>query len=84
MRAACDALTLEMQGECMCKICEHYQLYSRDFMGFTEWTKAEIVFNQPVPQRLVRRHDGSGRLSLYLSAHAGAIRGLLVPKARIF
>ena len=32
---------------------------------------------EPVPQRLVRRHEGSGRLSLYLASHAGAIDGIL-------
>ena len=44
----------------------------------------EIDFNQPVPQRLVRRHAGSGRLSLYLSTHAGAIHGQSMPVARVF
>ena len=71
MRAAWDALAPEMQMECMGKICDHSQLYSRGLLGFTEWTEAEIALNQPVLQRLVRRHAGSGRLSLYLSAHAG-------------
>ena len=66
------------------KICHHSQLYSRGLLGFAEWTDAEIAFNQPVPQRLVRRHAGSGRLSLYLSAHAGAIHGQPMPEARIF
>jgi len=36
----------------------------------------------PVPQRLARRHPRTGRLSLYLSAHAGAIQGWPVPEAR--
>ena len=35
----------------------------------------------PVPQRLVRRHPGSGRLSLYLSAHIGRIQGWPRPEA---
>ena len=83
MRAAWDALALDMQAECMGKICDHSQLYSRGLLGFTEWTEAEIEFNQPVPQRLVRRHTGSGRLSLYLSAHAGSIHGRPMPEARI-
>ena len=38
----------------------------------------------PVPQRLVRRHPGSGRRSLFLSAHAGEIVGWPVPEARAF
>jgi alpha-ketoglutarate-dependent 2,4-dichlorophenoxyacetate dioxygenase len=84
MRAAWDALAPEIQVECMGKICDHSQLYSRGQLGFSEWTEAEIDFNQPVPQRLVRRHAGSGRLSLYLSAHAGAIHGQSMPVARVF
>ena len=35
-------------------------------------------------QRLVRRHPRSGRLSLYLSSHAGEIEGWPVPEARAF
>ena len=34
-----------------------------------------------MPRRLVRRHAGSGRLSLYLSAHIGRIEGWEVPEA---
>ena len=83
MRAAWDALDSDMQVECIDKICDHSQLYSRGLLGFTEWTETEIIFNQPVPQRLVRRHTDSGRLSLYLSAHAGAIHGLPMPEARV-
>jgi alpha-ketoglutarate-dependent 2,4-dichlorophenoxyacetate dioxygenase len=83
MRAAWDALDSKMQVECIDKICDHSQLYSRGLLGFTEWTETEIMLNQPVPQRLVRRHTSSGRLSLYLSAHAGAIHGLPMPEARV-
>jgi alpha-ketoglutarate-dependent 2,4-dichlorophenoxyacetate dioxygenase len=35
-----------------------------------------------VAQRLVRRHPVSGRLSLYLSSHGGAIQGWPLPEAR--
>ena len=35
-------------------------------------------------QRLVRRHPGSGRLSLYLASHAGGIEGWPMPEARAF
>jgi alpha-ketoglutarate-dependent 2,4-dichlorophenoxyacetate dioxygenase len=34
-----------------------------------------------VPQRLVRRHPGSGRKSLYLSSHIGTIHGWPRPEA---
>ena len=44
-------------------------------LGFDAFTDEERAKWQPVPQRLVRRHPVTGRLSLFLSAHAGAIRG---------
>ena len=70
----------------MCRdlVCMHSQIYSRGTLGFDEWTDDELARNQPVPQRLVRRHPGSGRHSLYLSAHAGEIVGWPVPEARAF
>ena len=37
----------------------------------------------PVRQRLVRRHPASGRRSLFLSAHIGAIEGMPIPEARM-
>jgi alpha-ketoglutarate-dependent 2,4-dichlorophenoxyacetate dioxygenase len=38
---------------------------------------------RPVRQRLVRTHPVTGRRSLYLSSHAGAIIGMPTPEARI-
>ena len=38
---------------------------------------------RPVRQRLVRTHPVTGRKSLYLSSHAGAIVGMPMPEARI-
>ena len=38
---------------------------------------------RPVRQRLVRTHPVTGRKSLYLSSHAGAIIGMPTPEARI-
>jgi len=37
-----------------------------------------------VRQRLVRTHPVTGRKSLFLSSHAGAIVGWTVPEARMF
>lgn len=84
MRAAWDALDPETRELCLDQVCEHSQLFSRGLQGFSDWTDEEREANAPVPQRLVRRHPGSGRLSLFLSAHAGAIRGWHLPEARIF
>jgi alpha-ketoglutarate-dependent 2,4-dichlorophenoxyacetate dioxygenase len=84
MRAAWDALDDETKAICRDLVCMHSQIYSRGTLGFDEWTADELARNQPVPQRLVRKHPGSGRHSLYLSAHAGEIVGWPVPEARAF
>jgi alpha-ketoglutarate-dependent 2,4-dichlorophenoxyacetate dioxygenase len=81
MRAAWDALDDDTKTEIADFVCEHSQQYSRGVLGF-DFTDEERLKNPPVPQRLVRRHPGSGRRSLFLSAHAGAIRGMPVPEAR--
>lgn len=84
MRAAWDRLDEQTKGECRDLICEHSQIFSRGILGFTDFTPEERQKWTPVPQRLVRRHPKTGRLSLFLSSHAGAIRGWPVPEARAF
>jgi alpha-ketoglutarate-dependent 2,4-dichlorophenoxyacetate dioxygenase len=84
MRAAWDALDDETRALCKDLVCMHSQIHSRGVLGFEEWTEEERARNRPVPQRLVRRHPGSGRYSLFLSAHAGEIVGWPVPEARAF
>jgi len=84
MRAAWDALDPELQAECRPLVCDHSQLYSRALIGFEDFTAEERIKYAPVPQRLVRRHAGSGRLSLFLASHAGAIHGWPMPEARAF
>ncbi len=84
MRTAWDALDEKTKAECMDLVCEHSQLYSRGLLGFDDWTEEERIKNAPVPQRLVRRHPNTGRLSLFLSSHAGAIQGWPMPEARMF
>ena len=81
MRAAWDALPAREQARLRDLVCEHSLLFSRALLGFTEFTEEERVKFAPVAQRLVRRHAGSGRMSLYLSSHIGRIRGWLVPEA---
>ena len=83
MRAAWDALDAETQALVRDLICEHSLIHSRGLLGFTEFTDEERARWAPVPQRLVRRHPVTGRLSLYLASHAGAIRGWPMPEARM-
>ncbi|WP_144184538.1 TauD/TfdA dioxygenase family protein [Elioraea rosea] len=83
MRAAYDALDDETKAMIQDLVCEHSQIYSRGALGFTEFTEQEMRQCAPVKQRLVRRHPVSGRKSLFLSAHIGAIDGMPVPEARM-
>jgi alpha-ketoglutarate-dependent 2,4-dichlorophenoxyacetate dioxygenase len=84
MRAAYDALDEAARREVHDLVCLHSQIYSRGVLGFDEFTDAEREKWAPVRQRLVRRHPTTGRLSLYLASHAGAIEGWPVPEARAF
>lgn len=81
MRAAWDALPEKTKAKVRDLVCEHSLLFSRRQLGFTDFTDTEREKHKPVRQRLVRRHAGSGRLVLYLSAHIGAIVDWPVPEA---
>jgi alpha-ketoglutarate-dependent 2,4-dichlorophenoxyacetate dioxygenase len=84
MRAAYDALDDETKAECEDLVCEHSQLFSREQIGFSNFTDDERRRFAPVQQRLVRRHPSTGRKSLFLASHAGTIVGWPVPEARMF
>jgi alpha-ketoglutarate-dependent 2,4-dichlorophenoxyacetate dioxygenase len=83
MRAAYDALDGRTKAEIEDLVCEHSLIYSRQQLGFSEFLPDERVSMRPVLQRLVRTHPVHGRKSLYLSSHAGAIRGMSVPEGRL-
>ena len=84
MRAAYDALDARTRAEVEDLVCLHSLLYSREAIGFTEMSEDERAAFRPVRQRLVRTHPVTGRRSLFLSSHAGAIEGWTVPEARMF
>jgi alpha-ketoglutarate-dependent 2,4-dichlorophenoxyacetate dioxygenase len=84
MRAAYDALDARTKTEVEDLICEHSLIYSREAIGFTDLTEEEIASFKPVRQRLVRTHPVTGRRSLFLSSHAGAIVGWTIPEGRMF
>ena len=83
MRAAYDALDGGMKGYIDDLVCEHSLMYSRGSLGFLDFSEEERQMFRPVRQRLVRTHPVTGRKSLYLSSHAGAILGMPMPEARI-
>ena len=84
MRAAYDALDERTKAEIEELVCEHSLIYSRQAIGFTDLTEDEVSAFKPVRQRLVRTHPATGRRSLFLSSHAGAIFGWSIPEARVF
>ena len=84
MRAAYDALDDETRAEVEGLVCEHSQIFSRQQLGFTDFTDEERERFKPVRQCLVRTHPVTRRKSLYLSSHAGGILGWPVPEARAF
>jgi alpha-ketoglutarate-dependent 2,4-dichlorophenoxyacetate dioxygenase len=83
MRAAYDALDAGTRTEIADLICEHSLMYSRGSLGMLDYSDEERAMFRPVRQSLVRTHPVSGRKSLYLSSHAGAIIGMPTPEARI-
>jgi alpha-ketoglutarate-dependent 2,4-dichlorophenoxyacetate dioxygenase len=80
MRAAYDALDPGFKARIENLICEHSRIFSKGALGFP-FTDEERSDFAPVRQRLVRTHSKTGRKSLYLSSHAGAIIGMLQPEA---
>ena len=83
MRAAYDTLDAPTKALIEDLICEHSLMYSRGSLGMFDYSDEEQAMFRPVRQRLVRTHPVSGRRSLYLSSHAGAIVGMPTPEARI-
>jgi alpha-ketoglutarate-dependent 2,4-dichlorophenoxyacetate dioxygenase len=83
MRAAHDALSDEMKQAIDPLVVEHDIFWSRGQIGFTEFAPGEREKYPPSRQRLVRRHPGSGRKTVYLSAHASHVVGWPVADGRV-
>jgi alpha-ketoglutarate-dependent 2,4-dichlorophenoxyacetate dioxygenase len=84
MRAAYDALDVETKALIEDLVCEHSLMYSRGALGMLDYSEEERAMFRPVRQRLVRTHPVTGRKSLYLASHAGAIVGWPIPEAQLF
>jgi alpha-ketoglutarate-dependent 2,4-dichlorophenoxyacetate dioxygenase len=83
MRAAYDALDARTKSEIEDLVCEHSLVYSREAIGFADMSAEEREHFRPVRHRLVRLDLRTGRKSLFLSAHAGAIVSWTIPEARM-
>ena len=84
MVAAWDSMDDELKAECEGLVCEHSQMFSRQQIGFFDFTEEEKQRFKPVRQSLVRTNPRTGRKSIYLASHAGGIVGWPVPESRIF
>ena len=82
MRAAYDALPDSTKQRIAGLVAEHSIMTSRGRLGFKDFDESERAAFAPVPQVLVRRLPDSGRMSLYIASHAGAIRGMQDDEAR--
>ncbi|HET7160257.1 MAG TPA: TauD/TfdA family dioxygenase [Burkholderiales bacterium] len=83
MGAAYEALDDDTKNLIEDLVCEHSQLFSREAIGFKEFTPEERERFKPVRQRLVRTLPRTGRKSIYLSSHIGTILGWALPEARL-
>jgi alpha-ketoglutarate-dependent 2,4-dichlorophenoxyacetate dioxygenase len=83
LRAAYDALPEATKAQIENLVVLHDIAWSRGQLGFSDLLFGERDVLPPVPQRLVRRHPGSRRKTLYLAAHASAIVGWPVPDGRL-
>src|SRR6476661_2659727 len=83
MGAAYEALDDETKALIEDLVCEHSQLFSRETIGFREFTPDERERFKPVRQILVRTLARTGRKSIDLSAHIGTILGWALPEARL-
>ena len=80
-RVAWEHLPQYLKDEVIDMVTYHSLIYSRAKLGFAEFSEEEKGRCVPVPQRMVRLHQESGRLALYLSDHIGRIEGWENPEA---
>jgi alpha-ketoglutarate-dependent 2,4-dichlorophenoxyacetate dioxygenase len=83
MRAAYDALPEAMKAAIDDLVAVHDIFWSRGLIGFSEFAPGDRERYPGSRQPLVRRHPGSGRKALYLSAHASHIEGWPVADGRL-
>ena len=83
LRAAYDALPRATKNQIEPMIAEHSIWHSRGQLAVTKYTEEELKSLPPVPQRVVRRHPGSGRKTLYVASHASHVIGMPVADGRL-
>jgi alpha-ketoglutarate-dependent 2,4-dichlorophenoxyacetate dioxygenase len=81
MRAAYDFLSDDKKILLEDLVVEHSIWHSRELAGLTV-SDAERASRPPSRHRLVHRHPGSGRKTLYLASHASHVVGMPVAQGR--
>ena len=82
MRAAYDGLSEAQKEEYEPLVLMHDLFYSRAQVGFHEFKPEIRALKPPVQQVMVRRHEETGRRSLYLASHASHVVGRDVKESR--
>ena len=83
LRAAYDALPDKTKAEIEGLVAEHSIWHSRGQLSVTQYKPEELASLPPAPQRVVRRHPGSGRKTLYVASHASHIIGMPIADGRL-
>jgi alpha-ketoglutarate-dependent 2,4-dichlorophenoxyacetate dioxygenase len=83
LRAAYDALPQNTKAQIGNLVAEHSIWHSRAQLSVIQYTPEELASLPPVPKRLVRRHPGSGRKTLYVASHASHIIGMPIADGRL-
>jgi alpha-ketoglutarate-dependent 2,4-dichlorophenoxyacetate dioxygenase len=83
MRAAYDALPQNTKDQIEDLVAEHSIWHSRGQLAVTKYTEEELKSLPPVPQRVVRRHPGSHRKTLYVASHASHVIGMPIADGRL-
>ena len=83
MRAAYEALPEKTKAFVEDKVALHSLIYSREVLGFTDYSPAERDGLPPARHAMVRTHPGSGRKALDVASYGYEIEGMLTPQARI-
>jgi alpha-ketoglutarate-dependent 2,4-dichlorophenoxyacetate dioxygenase len=83
LRAAYDALPVDLKQQIDGLRARHYALHSRMNLGDTQWTEEQKKAIPPVDWPLVRAHPGSGRKTLFIGVHATHIAGMHLGQGRL-
>ncbi|MDR5784666.1 TauD/TfdA family dioxygenase [Caballeronia sp. LZ065] len=82
-RAAYETLPSPLKQRVDDMLAEHALMYSREQLGFTDFSQEERNALPPVRHPLVRSSPAHGRRALYMGSHASHIVGLPVPEGRM-